>query len=283
MVHASIGRIAVGIALVVLLTGQQSGCGVSDTSRLVQRKPDPTAGLAVNSIFGRWAGDNKSCDLVGNAAYEGYRVISVHQIAGAEETCNVTSISYNVPRWTVSASCAADGNAVIKSYVLESVGPNELLETFPDEPIRRSPYVRCAEPAPNPNDAGITADNPEARLGDPLQSDTLDALQAGRSRFTPPYVGVWAGDAASCAQIDTSTYDGFFVITPRKLRGFEYSCAVSKILPKGNQFEISGRCSAEGSSYRQTFKIEMENASSLTWHAERNQKATYVRCWKPRS
>lgn len=130
----------------------------------------------------------------------------------------------------------------------------------------------------------VTAENPDAILSDSskLQADTLAAATHKRSESKIAYIGVWAGDASGCKQIDQDVYDSFAVITPKSVRQFEEACLIEAAQITSNVTVLESSCTAEGETRKGTIRIEMINGQSMMFSHDDGKPYPLTRCHLPR-
>ncbi|MEO3387500.1 hypothetical protein [Mesorhizobium sp. CAU 1741] len=110
-----------------------------------------------------------------------------------------------------------------------------------------------------------------------LRADTRAAAQAGPAGVGPDYVGVWAGDAASCARIDVEPVELMAVITPTTIRRYEAVCNFAETPMTDGSATVAASCIAEGDMEERAITLEMPQADMLTI----DDAATLVRCHLP--
>src|SRR5690606_30247604 len=110
-----------------------------------------------------------------------------------------------------------------------------------------------------------------------LRADTRAAAQAGPAGVGPDYVGVWAGDAASCARIDVEPVELMAVVTPTTIRRYEAVCNFAETPMTDGAATLAASCVAEGDMEERQITLEMPDADMLTIDGA----ATLVRCHLP--
>lgn len=110
-----------------------------------------------------------------------------------------------------------------------------------------------------------------------LRADTRAAARAGPAGVGPNYVGVWAGDAASCARIDVEPVEMMAVITPTTLRRYEAVCNFAETPLSNGSVTLAASCIAEGDMEDRSIVLEMPRPDTLTIDGA----ATLVRCHLP--
>lgn len=110
-----------------------------------------------------------------------------------------------------------------------------------------------------------------------LRADTRAAAQAGPAGVEPAYVGVWAGDAASCARIDAEPVELMAVVTPTTIRRYEAVCNFAETPMSDGATTLAASCVAEGDMEERQITLEMPDADMLTIDGA----ATLVRCHLP--
>jgi hypothetical protein len=126
--------------------------------------------------------------------------------------------------------------------------------------------------------------NPDAVLApaDQLNADTRAAARAGTAGLGPDYVGVWAGDAVSCQQIDQQPVELFAVITPTTIRRYESVCNVEPMTSEGGTATLAASCVAEGDMEERQIVLEMPDDNTLEiGTTDAPASATLTRCRLP--
>ncbi|MFN3549692.1 MAG: hypothetical protein ACK4U0_19585 [Mesorhizobium sp.] len=121
-------------------------------------------------------------------------------------------------------------------------------------------------------DAGAVLPSPEM-----LRADTRAAARARPAGVGPDYVGVWAGDAASCARIDVEPVEMMAVITPTTIRRYEAVCNFAETPLTDGSATVAASCIAEGEMEERRITLEMSGPDTLTIDGS----ATLVRCHLP--
>ncbi|WP_187970871.1 hypothetical protein [Aquibium microcysteis] len=97
-----------------------------------------------------------------------------------------------------------------------------------------------------------------------LRADTRAAARAAPAGVGPAYVGVWAGDAASCARIDVEPVEMMAVITPTTLRRFEAVCNFAETPLAGDTATLAASCIAEGDMEERSISLAMAGPDTLS-------------------
>lgn len=123
------------------------------------------------------------------------------------------------------------------------------------------------------------AGDPAAVLSSPenLRADTRAAARAAPAGVGPAYVGVWAGDAASCARIDVDPVEMMAVITPTTIRRYEAVCNFAETPLTNGSATLAAACIAEGEMEERRITLAMAQADVLTI----DDAAPLVRCHLP--
>jgi hypothetical protein len=108
--------------------------------------------------------------------------------------------------------------------------------------------------------------NPETALParDKLRADTRAAAQAGPAGVGPGYVGVWAGDAASCAKVDQEPLATIAVITPTTIRRQESVCNFAETPVTDGRVTLQASCIEEGELEDFDISIAMADENTLS-------------------
>lgn len=141
---------------------------------------------------------------------------------------------------------------------------------------------RIAESTGEGTDAA--PDDPEAVLppADSLNADTRAAARAGPAGVGPDYVGVWAGDGASCAKIDQEPVEIFAVITPTTIRRYESVCNIEEAPMTDGEVTLDASCIAEGTVEERQVSLTMSSPNALRIEYDgRPGGADLVRCHLP--
>lgn len=111
----------------------------------------------------------------------------------------------------------------------------------------------------------VTPTDPDAMLApaDTLRADTRAAARALEAGVGPEYVGVWAGDPASCARIDREAVEMMAVITPTTLRRHESVCNIEAAPLSDGTATVSASCMAEGDSEERQITFAMDGLDRL--------------------
>ncbi|RST83928.1 hypothetical protein EJC49_21615 [Aquibium carbonis] len=109
-----------------------------------------------------------------------------------------------------------------------------------------------------------------------LRADTRAAARAGPAGVGPAYVGVWAGDAASCARIDVDPVEMMAVITPTTIRRYEAVCNFTETPLVDGSANLVAACIAEGEMEDRSISLAMPQTDRLTLDG-----AELVRCHLP--
>ncbi len=126
--------------------------------------------------------------------------------------------------------------------------------------------------------------NPDAVLApaDKLKADTRAAARAGPAGVGPDYVGVWAGEAASCVKIDQEPVEMFAVITPTTLRRYESVCNFAQTAMEGGRTTLPASCIVEGDTEDRAIALTMPDDNTLQIGTpEAPAAATLTRCRLP--
>lgn len=129
----------------------------------------------------------------------------------------------------------------------------------------------------------VTGD-PDAVLAplDQLRADTRAAARAGPAGVGPDYVGVWAADPASCAQIDQEAVEIFAVITTTTIRRYEAQCNFEPTEMSEGTATLNAECIAEGNVEDREISVEMPTPDTLRLGRPGSNIATdLVRCHLP--
>jgi hypothetical protein len=110
-----------------------------------------------------------------------------------------------------------------------------------------------------------------------LRADTRAAARAGPAGVGPAYVGVWAGDAASCARIDFDPVEMMAVVTPTTIRRFETVCNFSETPLTDGSATLAASCIAEGEMEDRQISLAMPQSDVLLIDGT----ARLVRCHLP--
>ncbi len=110
-----------------------------------------------------------------------------------------------------------------------------------------------------------------------LRADTRAAARAGPAGVGPDYVGVWAGDAASCARIDVEPVEQMAVITPTTIRRSEAVCNFPETPLTGGSVTLAASCIAEGEMEERSITLALPQPDALTIDGT----ASLVRCHLP--
>jgi gas vesicle protein len=112
----------------------------------------------------------------------------------------------------------------------------------------------------------------EASVGDPaavlppadkLRADSRAAARAASAAVGPAYVGVWAGDAATCGRIDVEPVEMMAVITPTTSRRYESLCNFAETPISGGAATLAASCVAEGDMEDRQIKLTMPDNDTL--------------------
>lgn len=125
--------------------------------------------------------------------------------------------------------------------------------------------------------------DPAADLAPPdrLKADTRAAARAYPAGVGPAYVGVWAGDAASCARIDQEAVEIFAVITPTTIRRYESVCNFAAAPMEGDSVTVTATCIAEGEEEERPITLAMSEPGRLSIGMDGAAGADLVRCHLP--
>ena len=126
--------------------------------------------------------------------------------------------------------------------------------------------------------------DPAASLppADSLNADTRAAARARPAGVGPDYVGVWAGDAASCARIDQEAVEIFAVITPTTIRRHESVCNIEPAPLADGKATLDATCIAEGAEEERQVVLTMSSPDALNIsYGEGAGGADLVRCHLP--
>lgn len=133
-------------------------------------------------------------------------------------------------------------------------------------------------------DIDIEPSNPAAILSpaDELRADTRAAARALSAGVGPDYIGVWAGDAASCSAIDRETVEMFAVITPSTIRRSESVCNIDAVPLSNGTASMTASCIAEGMEEDRQVTFTMSDRDRLTIAYDgMDGGAEMVRCHLP--
>ncbi|MEX4008137.1 hypothetical protein [Neoaquamicrobium sediminum] len=126
--------------------------------------------------------------------------------------------------------------------------------------------------------------DPAAVLAPPdqLRADTRAAARAGPAGVGPAYVGVWAGDAASCGAIDVEPVEMMAVITPTTIRRYESVCNFEEAAMSGGSTTLAASCIAEGDTEERQIMLTMPDDDTLEiGQPGSGTAARLVRCHLP--
>ncbi len=129
-----------------------------------------------------------------------------------------------------------------------------------------------------------TPGDPGAALApaDQLRADTRAAARAGPAGVGPAYVGVWAGDAASCGAIDVEPVEMMAVITPTTIRRYESVCNFDETAMSGGSATLAASCIAEGDTEERQIMLTMPDDDTLEiGQPGGGTAASLVRCHLP--
>jgi hypothetical protein len=115
-----------------------------------------------------------------------------------------------------------------------------------------------------------------------LRADTRAAARARPAGVGPDYVGVWAGDAASCARIDQEAVEIFAVITPSTIRRYESVCNIDAAPLIEGEAVLDASCIAEGMEEERQITLAMSSPDALSiQYGDGRGGAELVRCHLP--
>lgn len=114
-----------------------------------------------------------------------------------------------------------------------------------------------------------------------LRADTRAAARAGPAGVGQDYVGVWAGDAASCAKIDQEPVEIFAVITPSTIRRYESVCNIAEAPLADGKATLDATCIAEGAEEQRSVTLAMSSPDALNISYGGTGGADLVRCHLP--
>lgn len=126
--------------------------------------------------------------------------------------------------------------------------------------------------------------DPKAVLSpaDQLRADSRAAARAQTAGVGPAYVGVWAGDAASCKRIDREPVEMFAVITTTTVRRYEARCNFPAKDMVGSNVVLEASCMAEGNTEERPIAIDMPSPDTLRIGTpDAPGKIDLVRCHLP--
>lgn len=88
-------------------------------------------------------------------------------------------------------------------------------------------------------------------------------------------LGTWRGPyAENCQAVRDVTTEDFMIITPKKVEGYEGSCAITKLSKTKSGYSLQKLCEGEGETFRETMTIKVINPNRLMV----NGNKTYERC-----
>ena len=99
---------------------------------------------------------------------------------------------------------------------------------------------------------------------DKLRADTRAAARAGQASVGPAYVGVWAGKASDCAQIDQGAVEMMAVITPTTIRRYEAVCNIPETVMTDGKATVQAQCVSEGEVEERQISFSMATPDKLT-------------------
>ena len=125
--------------------------------------------------------------------------------------------------------------------------------------------------------------DPAATLApaDRLKADTRAAARASAANVGPEYVGVWAGDAASCARVDQEPVELFAVVTPTTIRRYESVCNFTPGETTGNTTVVAASCIAEGETEDRSLSLTLDEPDRLAVATDGSPATPLVRCHLP--
>ncbi len=125
--------------------------------------------------------------------------------------------------------------------------------------------------------------DPSALLGpeDELNADTRAAARASMANVGADYVGAWAQDAASCAQIDRETLEMFAVITPTTLRRHGSVCNIDPAETANGLTTVAASCIAEGGEEERQISFNTSEPNVLRVSQGDSEGAPLIRCSMP--
>lgn len=92
---------------------------------------------------------------------------------------------------------------------------------------------------------------------------------------TPPYVGTWANDAASC-KVPQDQQGAPMIVTAKGYDQHEAHCTFGSITRTRRVWKVDAQCSVEGDKQKDSFTLQV-NGNKLVMAHGANAR-TYVRC-----
>lgn len=89
-------------------------------------------------------------------------------------------------------------------------------------------------------------------------------------------LGTWRGPyAENCQAVRDVTTEDFMIITPRKVEGYEGTCAITKFSKTKNEYSLQKLCEGEGETFRETMTIKVVNPNRILVDGNK----AYERCY----
>lgn len=105
-----------------------------------------------------------------------------------------------------------------------------------------------------------------------LSAIAAPALSAQADRAI---LGTWRGPyAENCQAVRDVTTEDFMIITPRKVEGYEGTCAITKFSKTKNEYSLQKLCEGEGETFRETMTIKVVSPNRILV----NGNKAYERC-----
>lgn len=123
---------------------------------------------------------------------------------------------------------------------------------------------------------------PPGEPADPVNGASVAANPAAPIRpgsGPASFVGLWAADAAWCANTAATTAQVPIRITTERFEGYENSCAVTGIRQAGDGYDAALSCEAEGETYQERVNLRVrDDRLTLTWSDRGTEPVHLVRC-----
>lgn len=112
---------------------------------------------------------------------------------------------------------------------------------------------------------------------DQLRADTRIAAKARSAGVGPDYVGVWAVDAAACAQVDLDPQTPIAVVTPTTIRRADSVCNFAETPLTDREAILKATCIADDEMEDIDIQLQMPEDNAL----ELDGAAALIRCRLP--
>ena len=125
------------------------------------------------------------------------------------------------------------------------------------------------------------APNPPTAPADPVsEAPTVNPTAPVRPGSGPDsFVGLWAADAAWCANTAATTDRVPIRITTDRFEGYENRCDIVGIRQAGDSYDATLACEAEGVTSREAVNMRVrDDRLALTWTDRGTEPVELVRC-----